>query len=292
MNSAGALGAGLARVQAFAELFCAGVRTRLERDVAVETAEAASTSLDALAADVQHAVLLARVVWDESGDRHGGCLLWMGDLGLLLGDEKRDPSTLTDDEVATLDASLRLSIEEGADGEMPFEWSAVERVLAGDLAAALREGGVSEPHECARAVVRLGDAHQTFLLVPADGTAITTSAGETPAATGEAAGAPEKAAAARPDEAAVPAGYRNLEHLLDVRLPLTIRLGSTRMSLDDVLRLAPGSVVELDRSEDEPLEVLANGRVIARGEVVVVDERFGLRITEIGSAEERLRASI
>ena len=71
----------------------------------------------------------------------------------------------------------------------------------------------------------------------------------------------------------------------------SIRLGSTRMALEDVLRLAPGAVVELDRNEGEPLEVLANGRVIARGEVVVVEERFGLRLTEIGSTEDRILAT-
>jgi flagellar motor switch protein FliN/FliY len=63
------------------------------------------------------------------------------------------------------------------------------------------------------------------------------------------------------------------------------------MSLDDVLRLTQGSLVELDQREDEPLDVLANGRVVARGEVVVVDERFGLRITEIGTTEDRARTA-
>ena len=59
-----------------------------------------------------------------------------------------------------------------------------------------------------------------------------------------------------------------LDHLLDVRLPLTIRLGSTRMNLDDVLRLTVGSIVELDQLEDEPLDVLAIGRVVARPELL------------------------
>ncbi|MBZ0268111.1 FliM/FliN family flagellar motor switch protein, partial [bacterium] len=58
------------------------------------------------------------------------------------------------------------------------------------------------------------------------------------------------------------------------------------------LALTPGAVLELDRREDEPLELLANGQVVGRGAVVVVDERFGLRITEIGSPEERIGASL
>jgi flagellar motor switch protein FliN/FliY len=62
------------------------------------------------------------------------------------------------------------------------------------------------------------------------------------------------------------------------------------MALDELLHLIPGSVIELEQREEEPLEVLANGRVVARGEVVVVDERFGVRITEIVASRERLAA--
>ena len=92
--------------------------------------------------------------------------------------------------------------------------------------------------------------------------------------------------------ALLPENLLNLQHLLDVRLPLTIRLGSTRMPLEELLALTPGAILELDRQEDEPLELLANGQVVGRGEVVVVDERFGLRITEIGSPEDRARATL
>jgi flagellar motor switch protein FliN/FliY len=76
---------------------------------------------------------------------------------------------------------------------------------------------------------------------------------------------------------------------MNVRLPLTIRLGSLRMNLDELLQLTPGSILELDRRENEPLDVLSNGQVVARGEVVAVDDRFGLRITEIGPPSERIR---
>jgi flagellar motor switch protein FliN/FliY len=79
--------------------------------------------------------------------------------------------------------------------------------------------------------------------------------------------------------------------LLDVKIPLRIRLGSARMNLNDALRVAPGTILELDRSADEPLEVLANGRVIARGEVISVDGGHGLRITELASSSDRMEAA-
>lgn len=63
------------------------------------------------------------------------------------------------------------------------------------------------------------------------------------------------------------------------------------MNLNDALRVAPGIILELDRNADEPLEVLANGRVIARGEVVSVDGGHGLRITEVGSSSDRMKAA-
>ncbi len=72
-----------------------------------------------------------------------------------------------------------------------------------------------------------------------------------------------------------------LELLHDVEMGVTAELGRTRMLVRDVLALAPGSVIELDRAADSPVDVLVNGTLIARGEVVVIDEEFGIRITEV-----------
>ena len=66
-----------------------------------------------------------------------------------------------------------------------------------------------------------------------------------------------------------------------VDMELTVELGRTRMAVRDLLALAPGDVLELDRAAGSPADLLVNGRLIARGEVVVVDEDFGLRITQI-----------
>lgn len=87
----------------------------------------------------------------------------------------------------------------------------------------------------------------------------------------------------------VQAGERNMDLLLDVRVPVTVEVGSTRMSLEEVLDLVPGSIVRLDKRADDPVELRVNGSLVARGEVVMVDDDYGLRITRIVDAEERLR---
>jgi flagellar motor switch protein FliN/FliY len=81
------------------------------------------------------------------------------------------------------------------------------------------------------------------------------------------------------------ASSQDLERLTDVMVELTVEVGRTRMSLGETLALGPGSVVTLDRLADKPVDLLVNGRPIARGEVVVIDEEFGLRITEVIGAE-------
>lgn len=104
------------------------------------------------------------------------------------------------------------------------------------------------------------------------------------------------APAAAPMEAALPPlrespGRRNgngMELLLDVALPVTVELGRTRMMIRDILHLAPGSVLELDKLAGEPVDILVNDKSIARGEVVVIDENFGVRLTSIVTPTERV----
>jgi flagellar motor switch protein FliN/FliY len=82
---------------------------------------------------------------------------------------------------------------------------------------------------------------------------------------------------------------KDISLINDISLELTVRLGKTEMSIKDILELAPGSVIELDRLAGEAVDLLANGKIIARGEVVVIDENFGFRVTDIISSEERLK---
>ncbi len=80
----------------------------------------------------------------------------------------------------------------------------------------------------------------------------------------------------------------NLDRILDIPLLLSAQLGSTRMLIKDLLQLGPGSIVELDKLAGEPLEILVNDRLVARGEVVMVNEKFGIRLTDVISATERV----
>lgn len=86
---------------------------------------------------------------------------------------------------------------------------------------------------------------------------------------------------------AAPAAQSGLDLILDVPLRVTVELGRTRMQIRDVLELGKGSVVELDKLAGEPVDLLVNGKLIARGEVVVIDESFGVRVTDIVSPAER-----
>ncbi|MBM7555351.1 flagellar motor switch phosphatase FliY [Halanaerobacter jeridensis] len=85
------------------------------------------------------------------------------------------------------------------------------------------------------------------------------------------------------------ASAKDISLINDISLELTVRLGKTEMPIKDILDLAPGSVIELDRLAGEAVDLLANGKIIARGEVVVIDENFGFRVTDIISSEERLK---
>jgi flagellar motor switch protein FliN len=84
------------------------------------------------------------------------------------------------------------------------------------------------------------------------------------------------------------ASARRLDLLLDVPLDLSVELGRSRMSIQDLLNLSPGSVIELDKVAGEPLDILINDRLVARGEAVVVNDKFGVRITDILSPSERI----
>jgi len=77
--------------------------------------------------------------------------------------------------------------------------------------------------------------------------------------------------------------HDELQRLHDVPVELAVEIGRTRMTIGETLALGPGSIVSLNRLAGEPVDLLVNGRPIARGEVVVVDEEFGLRVTEIVS---------
>jgi flagellar motor switch protein FliN/FliY len=81
----------------------------------------------------------------------------------------------------------------------------------------------------------------------------------------------------------------NLDQILDIPVTLAVEIGSTKIAIRNLLQLNQGSVVELDRLAGEPLDVLVNGTLVAHGEVVVVNEKFGIRLTDVISAQERVK---
>ncbi len=86
-----------------------------------------------------------------------------------------------------------------------------------------------------------------------------------------------------------PGSMNDYELILDIPVQLTVELGRTRISIRNLLQLAHGSVVELDALAGEPMDVLVNGTLIAQGEVVVVNDKFGIRLTDIITPSERVR---
>ncbi|MBN2297495.1 MAG: flagellar motor switch protein FliN [Deltaproteobacteria bacterium] len=82
---------------------------------------------------------------------------------------------------------------------------------------------------------------------------------------------------------------KDLDFILDIPLEVTVEMGRTRMLINDLLQLGQGSVIELNRLAGEPLDILINNKLVARGEVVVVSEKFGIRITDIVSPLERVK---
>jgi flagellar motor switch protein FliN/FliY len=86
-----------------------------------------------------------------------------------------------------------------------------------------------------------------------------------------------------------PAGHQNLDLLLDIPLEITAELGRAKMIINDLLQLGQGSVIELNKLAGEPLEIMVNQKLIARGEVVVVNEKFGIRLTDVISPLERIK---
>ena len=87
----------------------------------------------------------------------------------------------------------------------------------------------------------------------------------------------------------MPIPPENLERILKIRLPVTVVLAERQMSMEEILNLSPGSVIEFDRHHQQFLDLLVNNRPLARGETVTVREKFGLRVREIGDVKETIK---
>ncbi len=85
-------------------------------------------------------------------------------------------------------------------------------------------------------------------------------------------------------------GDQDLDFILDIPLQVSVELGRTHMLVNDLLQLGQGSIVELTKSAGEPMEIFVNGKLFARGEAVVVNEKFGVRLTDVISPAERVKS--
>jgi len=143
-----------------------------------------------------------------------------------------------------------------------------DQALADEWAAALQETGEA------------GQADIDALLAADAGRSASAGAGRLPME--------EFASSPRPKENVNLEGP-NLDVILDIPVNISMEVGSTEISIRNLLQLNQGSVIELDRLAGEPLDVLVNGTLIAHGEVVVVNEKFGIRLTDVISPSERIR---
>jgi flagellar motor switch protein FliN len=192
-----------------------------------------------------------------------------GHVAVILGQELI--AALAGTQMAGLELSqaIRPALEAAATTLGPVTVDPGEQLPAPDaVAAILAAGGALTP---------LTTAAGTAAIV-----ALAVAAPDASAPAGvEPPGAAPPAAARLPSVAVQPAGGADFGLLHDVELEVTAELGRTRMSVRELLALAPGAVIELDRAAGGPVDLLVNDRVIARGEVVVIDESFGIRVTEI-----------
>jgi len=167
-------------------------------------------------------------------------------------------------------------------------------ISADELARLTSEIGLASP------VAETGNAPATSNLgVAAPAPPSPVPAAPTPVAPGQMYGTPQdmtvKPAAFMPLQSAGAAepdlsNGKNIDLLLDINMKVSVELGRTRMAVRDVLGLSSGSVVELDRQAGEPVDILINDRLVARGEVVVIDDRFGVRVTDIETPSQRVRS--
>ena len=171
-------------------------------------------------------------------------------------------------------------------GDSPLSQDDINRLLA-------EQGGSDAPAPVTPGISpdELSKITGATPLSPA-GAASSVQPAATPQPAAAASGSTARPAQFAPLQPSQPAanGGGNLDMLLGVNLKVTVELGRTRMSIEEILQLGPGSVIELEKLAGEPVDVLINDRLIARGEVVVIDDRFGVRITDVVPPAQRVHS--
>lgn len=174
------------------------------------------------------------------------------------------------DVVLVADAAVREALAAGAPDGSPL-----------DLAAALRPALEAAVAELGAGVLEAARTEPVATALPADAHLVALATDE-----GVQAWFGLRLRSEPTPTPGVPTQRASLNVLYDVEMTLTAELGRTKLPVRQVLELTPGAVLELDRAAGSPADVMVNGRLIARGEVVVIDEEFGIRITEIARGED------
>lgn len=259
--------------------------------------QVAGTALQALPSALETATEAATLIRVElSGALEGLCEIALSEamtaqFAALLTGEIPDPAASVSDELREAAAELVQQIcgnaadrLRAAFGPLELKPHLAEREPAGDNANQrhlLRLDRGADALELEFHLLRLNAHAKPAAVAPPAQPAVPSAA---------APAAPSAACYAPPSPAPAPAqsSTRNLDLLLDIELGVTLRFGSRQMLLKDILELSSGSVVELDRRVEEPVDLLIDGRVIAQGEVVLVEGNYGLRILQVATQGEKL----
>ncbi|MBI3636626.1 MAG: flagellar motor switch protein FliN [Candidatus Rokubacteria bacterium] len=196
---------------------------------------------------------------------------------LVLGEEALDTDTFTAEYHDALRETVNQMLSSASSSLRVFFGKPVGLASA-DLRA-IENAESWQPHNASIVI-----GHLTVDGVPRAKMALTIP----PSVRDEAAQAQSAAAPAKP--AGHGPAMPGLDLILDIAMPVTVELGRTKMLIRDILALGPGSIIELEKLAGEPVDLLVNDRPIAKGEVVVIDENFGVRLTQISHASDRLRS--
>ncbi len=197
-----------------------------------------------------------------------------------IGDEDIDALSEVGNQVAS---NLGISLKGELDKDFNFSQAKTNVIELGELYEKIKTDEV----DFSNVEVKIGDKSNNLIIAMTKDLSAYLEGGHTEKSPAEVSGGREMEPI-RPSE---PMDINSkIEMLLDVELPVVIRIGKTEMYLKNILKLGTGSIIQLDKVVDEPVELFVNDKLIARGEVVVVDSNFALRITEIVSKEERIRS--
>lgn len=279
------------------EVFQNTLDSMFDKDIKVSFSEVSSGGPDDLAEGYEGQILI--IVTEEKSGMESGLIFKTTDItyltNLMMMDDSPGKDSIEDDDKDAIKelasqvlAAVQVPLEEKTEVKVNFQ---VDDAMVNDAPALFQ----AEEYMVADADINIGDTATTFRFYtdlnlmnlfgsgddePDFGSAFTFPDDDDDPVGGAPGGGSGGMGGGVPS---------NLELLLDIDVPVSVKMGSTKMFLKDILTMGSGNIIELDESADEPVELVINNQVIARGEVVIVDGYFGFRIKEIVSRAERIK---